>query len=136
MRLCDVQAYELKNGVKGVVRKFELQRAGSRERGIEWLFDLKSWLEVWDGKIAKRGRGRRALCMCRHKDEGPYAPWNVRIATGYENMLDWWEKKPKWCKRYGDLPAVEQTDSVEGTLPRIVRARGRWDSERDPRLKN
>jgi hypothetical protein len=57
-------------------------------------------MEVWDGKIAKRGRGHRAYCMCRHKDQGPYAPWNVRIATGYENMLDWWEKKPRWCKHF------------------------------------
>lgn len=101
MRLCDVHEYETRNGVVGVVRKYENQREGARERKIEWLFDLKSWLEVWDGKISKRGRGLRALCMCRHKDLGPYAPWNVRIATGYENKLDWWEKKPKWFKWQG-----------------------------------
>jgi hypothetical protein len=98
MRLCDVREYEMRNGVASVVRKYENQRIGARERKIEWLFDLKSWLEVWEGKISKRGRGHRAFCMCRHKDLGPYAPWNVRIATGYENMLDWWEKKPKWSK--------------------------------------
>jgi hypothetical protein len=98
MRLDYVRAYELRNGVDGVAGKYERQREGAKERGIEWLFDLKSWLEVWDGKIARRGRGLRKLCMCRHKDEGPYAPNNVRIATGYENKLDWWEKKPRWYK--------------------------------------
>ena len=61
-------------------------------------------MEVWDGKIAKRGRGLRALCMCRHNDEGPYAAWNVRIATGYENKLD----------RYGSLPAVDRLKQPKG----------------------
>lgn len=101
MRLCDVREYEMRNGVDHVTRKYENQRIAARKRQIEWLFDLKSWLDVWDGKIAKRGRGLRALCMCRHKDLGPYAPSNVRIATGYENRLDWWEKKPKWFKWHG-----------------------------------
>jgi hypothetical protein len=99
VRRIDVSNYELRNGVDNVVGKYEFQRTRARLRGIEWLFDLKGWMEVWDGKIAKRGRGLRALCMCRHKDEGPYAPWNVRIATGYENRLDWWEKKPHWYRK-------------------------------------
>jgi hypothetical protein len=106
--------------VDGVVRKYELQKRGSKERGIEWLFDLQGWMDVWEGKIAKRGRGLRALCMCRHKDEGPYAPWNVRIATGYENKLDWWEKKPRWCKRYGDLPHVDSAENPAFTLSRVI----------------
>jgi hypothetical protein len=52
----DVAAYELRNGVKGVVGKYEFQKKRAGERGIEWLFDLKGWMEVWEGKIAKRGR--------------------------------------------------------------------------------
>ena len=113
-RMTNVRDYELRNGVKDVALMYERQRHSARVRKIEWLFDLESWLRVWDGKIAKRGRGYRALCMCRHKDQGPYAPWNVRIATGYENRLDWWEKKPRWFKfpkdgtrgpNYGKLPS-------------------------------
>ena len=96
VRLEFVRAFEERNGVENVLKKFLKQRRSARHRGIEWLFDLKSWLEVWEGKLAKRGKGLRDYCMCRHKDLGPYAPWNVRIATGYENWLDWWEKKPKW----------------------------------------
>lgn len=107
VRLCDVVIYEKRNGVERVAAKYEQQREHAKKRGIEWLFDLNGWMAVWDGKIAKRGRGLRALCMCRHKDEGPYAPGNVRIATGYENKLDWWEKKPRWSKRYGSLPHVD-----------------------------
>jgi hypothetical protein len=98
----DVQEYEDRNGVRDVVRKYEQQRHAARCRKIEWLFNLREWMDIWDGKIAKRGRGHRALCMCRHKDQGPYAPWNVRIATGYENKLDWWEKKSRWFKYQDD----------------------------------
>jgi hypothetical protein len=124
MRLDDVRAYELRNGVDGVVAKYERQREGAGERGIEWLFDLKGWLEVWEGKIAKRGRGLRALCMCRHKDLGPYAPWNVRIATGYENKLDWWEKKPRWRK----YPATKG-------MSKVVREAFAGDPKADARLE-
>lgn len=114
IRKADVLEYEARNGVEGVVRKYEFQMRRAGERGIEWLFDLRSWMEVWDGKIAKRGRGLRALCMCRHKDEGPYAPWNVRIATGYENKLDWWEKKPRWYKKQGKEPMDRPPTPVGG----------------------
>lgn len=104
-----IRAYELRNGIEDVKGKYNKQRKGAWKRGIKWLFNMKSWMEVWDGKIAKRGRGLRALCMCRHNDEGPYAPWNVRIATGYENKLDWWEKKPKWFKHRGNFNGPSQT---------------------------
>lgn len=100
--LAEVRDYEERNGVTGLVERYERQRHSAQCRKIEWLFDLPSWMAIWDGKIAKRGRKPRDYCMCRHKDQGPYAPWNVRIATGYENKLDWWEKKSRWFKYTAD----------------------------------
>jgi hypothetical protein len=113
--LSDVLDYEQRNGVTGTVKRYENQRRMAGLRKIEWLFDLRGWLEIWDGKIAKRGKTLRSYCMCRHKDQGPYAPWNVRIATGYENKLDWWEKKPRWFKYHQD-------DARHGNYGRTVDA--------------
>jgi hypothetical protein len=104
-----VRAFELRNGRDGAAQDYERQRKAAKKRGIEWLFDLNSWMEVWEGKYAKRARGLRGYCMCRSKDQGPYAPWNVRIATGYENKLDWWEKKPRWYKHQGNSQGPRET---------------------------
>ena len=104
-----------------VFAKYEKQKMRARARGIEWLFSLRDWMVVWEGKIAKRGRGLRGLCMCRHNDEGPYAPWNVRIATGYENKLDWWEKKPKWFRHRSSFQGPRETQGQIQAYDRLKR---------------
>lgn len=40
----------------------------------------------------ERGTGR-GYCMCRLNDTGPYAADNVYIATGVENIQDYWAKE-------------------------------------------
>jgi hypothetical protein len=117
----NIRAYELRNGIEDLKGKYHRARKASWQRRIEWLFNMKTWMEVWDGKISKRGRKPRDLCMCRHNDEGPYAPWNVRIATGYENKLDWWEKKPKWFKHQGNFQGPRETRSLISEFESLAR---------------
>lgn len=67
------------------------QRRNARERGIAWELSLYQWWKVWEhsGHWDERGRGR-GYQMCRLNDVGPYAVDNVYIATGADNMRDYW----------------------------------------------
>jgi len=70
------------------------QRRNARRRGIGWQFTLASWWRVWNesGKWPERGRGR-GYCMCRYYDQGPYSPDNCYIATGVENVHDYYDRR-------------------------------------------
>jgi hypothetical protein len=65
------------------------QRHNAKKRGIEWRFTLWSWWQVWhrSGKWEFRGRGQ-GYVMCRHGDEGAYAPGNVFIALHTQNSSE------------------------------------------------
>ena len=73
---------------------FSMQKRNARERGIGWELSLWQWWKIWEqsGHWADRGRGH-GYCMCRLNDSGPYAVDNVYVATGAENMRDFWVKK-------------------------------------------
>lgn len=73
---------------------YSRQRVNASLRGIPWELTLWQWWSAWDksGKWSERGRGR-GYCMCRLNDTGPYAVDNVYIATGVENMQDYWANK-------------------------------------------
>lgn len=75
-------------------RAFASQRQNAKKRGIEWSLSLWQWWKIWEqsGHWAERGRGR-GYCMCRLNDCGPYSVDNVYIATGAENMRDYWVNK-------------------------------------------
>jgi DNA-binding XRE family transcriptional regulator len=72
-------------------RAYWNQRRNEKERGIGWDFNLWQWWKVWEqsGHWDERGRGG-GYCMCRLNDTGPYSVDNVYIATGIENMRDYW----------------------------------------------
>jgi DNA-binding CsgD family transcriptional regulator len=69
---------------KSIPRKatnaFTSQKANAAKRGIGWNLTLWQWWCIWQqsGKWEQRGRGQ-GYVMCRHGDEGPYAPENVFI---------------------------------------------------------
>jgi hypothetical protein len=73
---------------------FSMQRKNAERRGIDWELSLSQWWKVWEqsGHWNERGRGA-GYCMCRLNDTGPYAIDNVYIATGIENMRDYWVNK-------------------------------------------
>ena len=71
-------------------RQFCAHRSGAKSRGIEWLFDLDSWIAVWgkSGMLHARGKRKDQYVMARFDDIGPYAPWNVRIIPAGENIRE------------------------------------------------
>lgn len=73
---------------------FARQRINAGKRSIPWELNLLQWWKIWEqsGKWSGRGRGR-GYCMCRLNDTGPYSVDNVYIATGAENMQDYWVRR-------------------------------------------
>lgn len=66
--------------------KYNQQRLQAKQRNIEWLFTLESWLEFWGEKLEFRGIRHNDLCCGRHEDIGPYSPENCYITTNEENL--------------------------------------------------
>jgi len=64
---------------------YDTQKAQAGCRGIEWQFDIDSWVEWWGDDFDLRGRRSLDLVMARHGDEGPYHPDNVIKCTAREN---------------------------------------------------
>ena len=73
------------------LQAYMYHRRNARHRNIQWEFNLKTWWEVWEksGKWHERGVGA-GYCMARYNDDGPYAPWNVEIITGIENIASYY----------------------------------------------
>lgn len=67
------------------------QRKNAQRRDIPWELNLWQWWTIWQksGHWLERGRGR-GYQMCRLNDIGPYSVDNVYIATGDDNMRDYW----------------------------------------------
>lgn len=84
------QYVELRSMIKPT-RAFACQKRNAAERGIEWILSLWQWWSIWQqsGHWSDRGRGR-GYQMCRKGDQGPYSVNNVYIATGTENIQDYW----------------------------------------------
>lgn len=85
---CTYAQYKTIRGT--VTRSFQYSRQGARQRGIGWEFTLWEWWQTWStsGKWPERGQGSNSYCMCRFGDVGPYATWNVYIATNFQNLAD------------------------------------------------
>lgn len=72
---------------------YATQRANAQKRGIDWHFTYPEWIEWWVQQLGPdwfqfRGVHRDEYCMARHKDQGPYAPWNVECITNRKNCGD------------------------------------------------
>lgn len=73
----------------GCCAKYRQQRQNASMRGVDWEFNLKSWLDAWGDRWSKRGRGGESLVMCRIGDIGPYSKDNVYIASCGQNASDY-----------------------------------------------
>src|SRR5882672_2878756 len=72
-------------------RDYQAQRYNARARGIKWQFDYETWINQWEDWLGYkwqelRGRKRGQHVMARDEDKGPYAPWNVHLATADSNQ--------------------------------------------------
>jgi hypothetical protein len=92
---CTADQYLMLKEMGGVLRAYQYQRNQARHRGIKWELNLWQWWTIWDlsGHWAERGQGANSYVMCRTGDVGPYSVDNVYIATGSQNIKDYWVNK-------------------------------------------
>lgn len=83
-----------KGAYQGPCAAFRNQKNNAASRGIAWELTLWQWWQIWQesGRWEQRGRGQ-GYVMRRLRDEGPYAPGNVFIASAIENCSDTPKKK-------------------------------------------
>lgn len=88
---CAWSQYVLLRDMGWPTRAYARQKINAASRGIGWELTLWQWWTIWQdsGHWEERGRGR-AYHMCRKLDQGPYSVDNVYIATGVQNMQDYW----------------------------------------------
>lgn len=92
---CSWEQYKaLRGGPGSPSHCFIQQRNNARTRKIGWELTLWQWWTIWQesGCWTERGRGR-GYAMCRVNDVGPYAVGNVYIATGVQNMHDYYARR-------------------------------------------
>jgi len=89
---CPWSQYVILRDMRKPTRAFFEQKRNAGSRNIGWELTLWQWWTIWQesGHWEERGRGH-GYQMCRVRDAGPYAVNNVYIATGPENMKDYWE---------------------------------------------
>lgn len=111
---CPWSQYVLLRDAKKPVRAFHSQRQNAATRGIGWELNLWQWWTIWQesGHWEERGRGA-GYGMCRKNDTGPYSVGNVYIATGVENIKDYWA-----AVRDGAKPRIYKAGSSRG--PRLT----------------
>lgn len=88
---CPWSQYVILRDIGWPTRAYARQRINAANRGIGWELTLWQWWTIWQesGHWEERGRGRQ-YHMCRKLDQGPYSVDNVYIATGVQNMQDYW----------------------------------------------
>jgi hypothetical protein len=69
-------------------KKHNAQKQHAKRRGIEWQFNVDTWIAWWGDDITKRGSRKGQLVMARNGDTGPYHPDNVRKITVEANILE------------------------------------------------
>lgn len=74
--------------------KYESHKKNAAARGIEWGFDLLSWLRTWIDSGHWGGRRKGGYVMARKGDIGPYSAENVYITTSAQNVQDGWANRP------------------------------------------
>ena len=76
------KAYRLRNPKRTAYLR---QLHHAKQRGINFKFTLKEWIEWWGTDFDKRGRSNTDLCMARIGDQGAYEPSNVVKTTHLNN---------------------------------------------------
>jgi hypothetical protein len=88
--LTAARAYAKDRGLRDPLLSFKMQQHGALARGIEWKFSIEQWWDFWKDSYERRSGGGDGLCMARHGDVGPYAPWNVYMTTNRQNVRDFY----------------------------------------------
>jgi hypothetical protein len=72
------------------MRKYDVQIADAKRRGIAWQLTFDEWWKIWmqSGHWNDRGRNRGDFVMARIGHAGPYRVGNVRIVTQERNTSD------------------------------------------------
>lgn len=78
----------VERGFKDPLRAYWQHKRSAKTRGIEFLLTPMEWWDIWAPHYHNRGVKIGQKVMCRHKDEGPYATWNVRIDTTSNNVRE------------------------------------------------
>jgi hypothetical protein len=73
---------------KAARSKYNTHRHTAKQRGINFLLTFDEWWALWEPHWHNRGQASHQMCMCRTRDDGPYAVGNVRIATNKENRQE------------------------------------------------
>ncbi len=91
---CNWDQYVVLRAMKQPLRAFREQKGNAGFRGISWELNLWQWWSIWQkcGKWEQRGPGS-GYCMCRFNDVGPYSANNVYIASGVDNIKDYWANR-------------------------------------------
>ena len=72
---------------------YQRHKWDANKRGIEMTFTFYFWCQWWEKNLGPdwqslRGRKQDQYVMARFRDEGPYAPWNVRCITVADNHIE------------------------------------------------
>ena len=103
---------------EAALQAFRVQTGNARRRRIPFLLTAAEFWGWWstDGRWARRGRGRDALCMARRDDAGPYALYNIKPLTVAANSAETCRRKlsrasrAAWARRHmrGDFGHLGQ----------------------------
>lgn len=74
----------------GIKKKFRVQRADAKRRGIDFGLSFKQWLLLWarSGRLDERGTRAGQYVMARKGDRGSYSVGNVEIILASKNTSD------------------------------------------------
>lgn len=93
--------------VDPLVKCFNQQKHGAKQRGIEWCLEYWEWLQIWKDSDHLHERGTRSgqWVMGRNGDIGPYRADNVKIIRAEKNNSD--AQRIKKAKRVHQRPRHE-----------------------------
>lgn len=78
----------VERGFKDPLQAYWQHKKSAKTRGIEFLLTPMEWWNLWAPHYHDRGVKAGQKVMCRHRDEGPYATWNVRIDSNSNNIRE------------------------------------------------
>lgn len=118
-----------------MIKAFHSHKRTARIRGIEFLFTLQEWRDVWvsSGRLGDRGNRAHQFCMARFEDIGPYAIGNVKIITNSENRAE--QKLTEITRERMRNAKLGRPQTAEHVANRMASAVGRKDSEEARRHK-
>lgn len=103
-------------------RLYKEHERNARSRKIDFLFSYEEWHDFWslDNRLANRGREKNQFVMARDGDSGPYAAWNVHLATADENRRETKFKGRKSTSGYKGVTRSSDGKKWVGQLSGVI----------------